>query len=38
VYDAMGRVKSTETEFVDFNGNGSGGFKKSSEINYTYKY
>jgi len=39
LYDAMGRLKSTETEIVDFVGDsGSGGFKKSSEINYTYKY
>ncbi|CAG2532858.1 hypothetical protein MAR621_03052 [Maribacter dokdonensis] len=39
IYDLMGRLKSTETEIVDFVGDaGSGGFKKSSEINYTYKY
>ncbi len=37
-YDAMGRLKSSESEVADFNGPGTGGFKKASEINYTYKH
>jgi hypothetical protein len=36
-YDAAGRLETTYTEVEDFNGAGSGGFKKSSENGYNYK-
>lgn len=38
IYDSMGRLIGTETEVADYNGLGSGGFKKISENEYTYKY
>lgn len=37
-YDGMGRLISTDTEAIDINGPGTGGFKKAREIEYTYKY
>ncbi len=37
LYNPMGRLKQTETEVADFNGDGTGGFKKSREYKYTYK-
>ncbi|MGP1994259.1 hypothetical protein D9V96_020430 [Zobellia laminariae] len=37
-YDEMGRLEETLSEVEDFSVDGSGGFKKSSEINYNYKY
>lgn len=36
-YDANGRLLRTSSEVVDFNGLGSGGFKKVTENRYTYK-
>jgi YD repeat-containing protein len=36
-YDQAGRLISTYSEVADFNGAGSGGFKKVSENRYTYK-
>ncbi|GAB5476215.1 MAG: hypothetical protein Mars2KO_43140 [Maribacter sp.] len=38
-YDDMGRLESTHTEVANYNDNpNSGGFKKTSENQYTYKY
>lgn len=37
-YDAMGRLISKESEVEDLNAEGSGGFKKTAENTYTYKY
>ncbi len=37
-YDTAGRLKETYTEIIDFNGAGSGGFKKGQEYDYTYKF
>ncbi len=36
-YDGAGRLKETHTEVKDFDGPGSGGFKKVSENKYQYK-
>ncbi len=36
-YDQAGRLTSTYSEVADFNGTGSGGFKKVSQHRYTYK-
>ena len=36
-YDEVGRLWKTYTEVEDFNGPGSGGFKRISENEYTYK-
>ncbi|TMM52154.1 hypothetical protein FEE95_20925 [Maribacter algarum] len=37
-YDQAGRLSKTYTEVEDFNGPGSGGFKRISENKYSYKY
>lgn len=37
IYDEAGRLKEMQTEVVDYNGPGSGGFKKVSEHEYHYK-
>ena len=37
-YDAAGRLTKTYSEVIDFNGEGTGGFKKVSENDYHYKY
>ncbi len=37
-YDEAGRLSKTYTEVEDFNGPGSGGFKRISENKYSYKY
>lgn len=37
-YDEAGRLIETLTEVVDFNGEGTGGFKRISENQYSYKY
>ncbi|MDC6390947.1 hypothetical protein PP182_19835 [Maribacter sp. PR1] len=37
-YDEGGRLYQTWTEVEDFNGPGTGGFKKINENKYTYKY
>lgn len=37
-YDEGGRLYQTWTEVADFNGPGTGGFKKINENKYTYKY
>ncbi|AUP79685.1 hypothetical protein [Flavivirga eckloniae] len=37
-YDEVGRLTETLSEVIDFNGAGSGGFKKVSENEYTYKF
>lgn len=36
-YDSAGRLKTTYTEVEDFNGVGTGGFKKVSQNSYNYK-
>jgi len=36
-YDSAGRLKATYSEVTDYNGAGSGGFKKTSENKYNYK-
>ena len=37
-YDAAGRLKTTYSEVLDFNGPGTGGFKKTTRNNYNYKH
>lgn len=37
-YDEVGRLKATKQEVQDFNGPNSGGFHRTSENDYTYKY
>lgn len=37
-YDEMGRLEQVLTEVADFTGPGSGGFQKTQENQYTYKY
>ena len=36
-YDIAGRLVRTSSEAADFNGEGTGGFKKTGEHKYTYK-
>ena len=36
-YDAEGRLTKTYNEVIDFNGEGTGGFKQISENSYNYK-
>ena len=37
-YDEAGRLSKTYTEVADFDGDGTGGFKRTNENLYTYKY
>jgi hypothetical protein len=37
-YDAEGRLFRTYTEVEDFNGSGTGGFKPTTQMKYTYKH
>ncbi len=37
-YDEAGRLKKILSEVQDFNGTGTGGFLRTSENDYTYKY
>ena len=37
-YDEAGKLKKVFSEVEDFNGEGSGGFKSTSQYDYTYKY